>query len=152
MLLPVLACQLGPKQAVPIMAIAALMANVGKAMAWWHEVDLRAFADCSVAGVPAAALGERTLLMLTPDGVDAALEGFFLAMVPARRWLRASSLRSRPSKPPRRHFMGASAAAFPAAANRSRREWMPKADPSSRKPPPGPSVEVRMSSASASVR
>jgi uncharacterized protein len=33
-LLPVLVFQFGPKQAVPIMAIAALMSNVAKVMAW----------------------------------------------------------------------------------------------------------------------
>ena len=32
-LLPILVYQFGPKQAVPIMAIAALMSNVGKALA-----------------------------------------------------------------------------------------------------------------------
>ena len=40
-LLPVLVLQYGPKQAVPIMAIAALMSNVAKMMAWWaSQVDL----------------------------------------------------------------------------------------------------------------
>ncbi len=34
MLLPVLVYQFGPKQAVPIMAIAALMSNIAKVMAW----------------------------------------------------------------------------------------------------------------------
>ncbi len=70
MLLPVLVFQLGPKQAVLVMPIAALMANVGKVIAWWREVDWRAFATYSVTGVPAAALGARILLF--PHGVDAA--------------------------------------------------------------------------------
>jgi uncharacterized membrane protein YfcA len=89
MLLPVLVYQFGPKQAVPIMAIAALMSNIAKVMAWWREVDWRAFAAYSIPGIPAAALGARTLLVLPPQIVDIALGVFFLSMIPARRWMHA---------------------------------------------------------------
>ena len=64
MLLPVLVFQFGPKQAVPMMAIAGLMSNIAKVWAWWREVDWRAFLPYSATGVPAAALGARTLLVL----------------------------------------------------------------------------------------
>src|SRR6266851_3907414 len=37
MLMPVLVYQYGPKQAVPIMAIAAVMANLSRILAWWRE-------------------------------------------------------------------------------------------------------------------
>lgn len=94
-LLPILVYQFGPKQAVPIMAVAALMSNIAKAMAWWREVDWRAFAAYSLPGVPAAALGARTLLVLPPHIVDIALGAFFLAMIPFRRWLHARSLHIR---------------------------------------------------------
>ena len=87
-LLPVLVFRFGPKQAVPIMAIAALMSNIAKVMAWWREVDWRAFAAYSIPGVPAAALGARTMLVLPARGVDIALGGFFLVMIPLQRWLR----------------------------------------------------------------
>ncbi len=93
MLLPILVYQYGPKQAVPIMAISALMSNVGKVAAWWRDVDWRACAAYSVTGAPAAALGARTLLVLPARLVDVALGLFFLAMIPARRWLRARDLR-----------------------------------------------------------
>jgi uncharacterized membrane protein YfcA len=93
MLLPVLVFQFGPKQAVPIMAVAALMANVAKVVAWWQEVNWRAFASYSVPGVPAAALGARTLLVVPARVVDVALGAFFLAMIPARRWLHAHDFR-----------------------------------------------------------
>ena len=43
MLLPVLVWSFGPKQAVPIMAVAAVMANLARLAAWWREVDWRAF-------------------------------------------------------------------------------------------------------------
>jgi uncharacterized protein len=95
MLLPVLVFQFGPKQAVPIMAIAALMSNVGKVLAWRREVDWRAFAAYSVTGIPAAALGARTLLVLPARVVDLALGLFFLAMIPGRRRLGATRIRLR---------------------------------------------------------
>jgi uncharacterized protein len=70
MLLPILVFQFGPKQAVPIMAIAGLMSNVGKVLAWWREVDWKAFAAYSITGVPAAALGAGTLLVLPSHIVE----------------------------------------------------------------------------------
>lgn len=87
MLLPILVYQFGPKQAVPIMAVAAAMSNIAKVMAWWREVDWRAFAAYSIPGVPAAALGARTLVVLPSRVVDLALGMFFLIMIPMRRWL-----------------------------------------------------------------
>ncbi len=92
-LLPILVYQFGPKQAVPVMAISALMANVGKTAAWWREVDWRGFAAYSIPGIPAAALGARTLLVLPSRWLDAALGIFFLAMIPAGRWLRVRRFR-----------------------------------------------------------
>jgi uncharacterized membrane protein YfcA len=88
MLLPVLAFEFGPKQAVPVMAVAALMANIGKVWAWWRLVDWRAFAAYAIPGVPAAAAGARTLLVLPPRLVDMALGSFFLLMIPVQRWLQ----------------------------------------------------------------
>lgn len=93
LLLPVLVIEYGPQQAVPVMAIASLMANLAKLGSWWREVSWRAFAAYTIPGVPAAALGARTLLVLPPDIVEIALGGFFLAVIPARRWMRARDLR-----------------------------------------------------------
>lgn len=87
-LLPIIVYQYGPQRAVPIMAIASLMVNIGKVLAWWREVNWRAFAAYTIPGMPAAALGARTLLILPPRAVDIALGLFFLAMIPAQRWLR----------------------------------------------------------------
>ncbi len=92
-LLPILVFQFGPKQAVPIMAIAAAMSNLGKLAAWRREVDWRAFAAYSFPGVPAAAFGAHTLLILPARWIDMALGTFFVAMIPARRWLRTHHLR-----------------------------------------------------------
>ena len=50
MLVPVLVYEFGPKEAVPIMAVAAIMANVSRIMAWWRDVDWRACAAYSATG------------------------------------------------------------------------------------------------------
>lgn len=92
-LLPLLVFQFGAKQAVPIMAVAGLMANIGKIIAWHREVDWRAVAAYALAGAPAAALGARTLLVLPPQLVDTALGAFFLLMIPTRHWLQAHRYR-----------------------------------------------------------
>jgi hypothetical protein len=87
MLMPVLIYQYGPKQAVPIMAIAAIMANLSRILAWWREVDWRACAAYSLPAIPAAALGARTLLVLPSRTVDICIGLFLIAMVPTRHWL-----------------------------------------------------------------
>lgn len=91
-LLPILVYQFGPKAAVPIMAVAALMSNIAKVVAWRRDIDWRAFAAYSIPGVPAAALGARTLLILPSHVVDIALGVFFLVMIPIRRWQHTRSM------------------------------------------------------------
>ncbi|MBS0548491.1 MAG: sulfite exporter TauE/SafE family protein [Proteobacteria bacterium] len=90
-LLPVLALTFGPKSAIPIMAIVALMSNFAKITAWWREIDWRAAGAYALGGVPGAALGARTMLLLPAHTVDIALGTFFLVMIPGRRWLAARS-------------------------------------------------------------
>jgi uncharacterized protein len=86
MLLPVLVHVFGPKQAMPIMAVAALMANLARVTAWYREIDWRAAAAYSLPGIPAAALGARTLLALPPRLIDIGLGLFILVLIPLRRW------------------------------------------------------------------
>src|SRR6516165_8324572 len=94
MLMPVLIYEYGPKQAVPIMAVASVMANLSRILAWWRDVDWRACAAYSVTGVPAAALGARTLLALPSHTVDLAIGLFLIAMVPLRHWLARHDLKA----------------------------------------------------------
>lgn len=94
MLMPVLVYHYGPKEAVPIMAVAAVMANLSRILAWWHEVDWRACAAYSLTGIPAAALGARTLLVLPSHAVDIAIGLFLIAMVPVRHWLARHRLQA----------------------------------------------------------
>ena len=95
MLMPVLVIVFGPLHAVPIMAIAAILANLSRVLIWRRELNWRAVAAYSVTGVPAAALGARTLLVLPPRLIECALGIFFLLMIPARRWLAARGFRLR---------------------------------------------------------
>ncbi len=95
-LLPVLALTFGPKSAIPIMAIVALMSNFAKITAWWKEIDWRACGAYALGGIPGAALGARTMLLLPPRTIDIALGTFFLVMIPARRWLAARNYRIGP--------------------------------------------------------
>lgn len=91
-LLPILILEYGPQQAVPIMAVAAVMGNIGKSLAWWRDIDWRAFWAYSVFGIPGAALGARTLLVLPASIVEISLGIFFLALIPMRRWMRVRDM------------------------------------------------------------
>ena len=89
MLMPVLVIVFGPLQAVPIMAIAAILANVSRVIAWWREVEWKVCAAYSVTGIPAAALGARTLFSLPPRLIETAIGVFFIAMIFVRRRMAA---------------------------------------------------------------
>ena len=88
-LLPVLTLAFGPKSAIPIMAVVALMSNFAKITSWWRQIDWRACGVYALGGIPGGALGARTMLSLPSHWVDIALGCFFLLMIPGRRWLSA---------------------------------------------------------------
>lgn len=87
MLMPALVLVFGPREAVPIMAIASIMANASRVAAWWRDLDWRATAAYSVTAVPAAVAGVHTLLALPAGVVEAVLGVFFIGMIPVRRWM-----------------------------------------------------------------
>ena len=95
MLMPVLVIVFGPLQAVPIMAIAAIMANLSRILVWWREVDWRTCAAYSATAMPFAALGAGTLLVLPKRVIELALGVFFIAMIFVRRWMAAQDFRLR---------------------------------------------------------
>jgi uncharacterized membrane protein YfcA len=90
-LLPALVFAFGPKEAVPIMGVAGVLANLGRVAVWWRMVDWRAAAVYAATGVPAVALGARLFLALDARLVEMLLGVFMLAMVPVRRWFLARS-------------------------------------------------------------
>lgn len=87
MLMPALVIVFGPREAVPIMAVASIMANASRVAVWWRLVDWKAVAAYSVTAVPAASLGAATLLRLPVGVVELALGAFFIGMIPLRRWM-----------------------------------------------------------------
>ena len=89
MLMPVLVIAFGPVHAVPVMAIAAVLANLSRIVVWWREVNWRACLAYSVTAAPAAAIGAGTLMVLPTRVIEAALGLFFLSMIGVRRWMAA---------------------------------------------------------------
>ncbi|MEE6177262.1 sulfite exporter TauE/SafE family protein [Mycobacterium sp. 050134] len=94
-LLPVLVTMYGPRVAVPIMAVAAVMANVGRVAAWWKHIRWRPVLAYAVPGMPAAVLGAHTLLTIPQAVVENVLGGFFLLMIPIRRVIAVRQWRLR---------------------------------------------------------
>jgi uncharacterized membrane protein YfcA len=97
MLMPVLVIAFGPLQAVPIMAIAAVMANVSRVIAWRKEIDWRRCWAFAATAAPFGALGAATLLLLPTRFIEAALGVFFISMIFVRRWMAARDLKLRPA-------------------------------------------------------
>lgn len=95
MLMPILVILFGPQHAVPIMAISAIMGNLGRVFAWRREIDWKACGAYCVTAMPGAALGVHTLLALPARFVDVALGAFFIAMIPTRRWLTHHAVKLR---------------------------------------------------------
>ncbi|MTJ92208.1 MAG: sulfite exporter TauE/SafE family protein [Desulfovibrio sp.] len=92
-LLPVLSLAFGPKAAIPIMAIASIAGNASRVLAWRRQISLRAFAWYSVAAVPAAVLGVRTLWVMPADVSNLCIGLFFFALIGLRRASRTRGLR-----------------------------------------------------------
>jgi uncharacterized protein len=95
LLLPVLVTLYGPRVAVPVMGVAAVMANVGRVAAWWRQIQWRPVLAYALPGTPAAVIGAHTLLTVPQALVDGVLGAFFLAMVPVRRIVAARRWRVR---------------------------------------------------------
>jgi uncharacterized membrane protein YfcA len=75
------------------MAVAAILGNFGRVLAWWRDIDWRACAAYCSTAIPGAAIGARTLLAIPPGVAEAALGVFFLSLIGVRRWLARRSLK-----------------------------------------------------------
>jgi uncharacterized membrane protein YfcA len=91
-LMPALVLLFGPREAVPIMAIAAVLGNLGRVIAWRREVRWRSCGACCATAVPGAMVGARLLVAIPPGVAELALGAFFLSLIPLRRWLAQRSL------------------------------------------------------------
>lgn len=76
-LLPALVMMYGPRIAVPVMGIAAVMANVARVAAWWRQIRWWPVLAYALPGTPAAVLGANTLLSIPQAVVDGLLGAFF---------------------------------------------------------------------------
>ena len=77
------------------MAVAAVMANFSRILAWWREVDWRACLAYSVTGIPRRCASARGRLLALPShAVDIAIGLFLIAMVPVRHWLARHQLKA----------------------------------------------------------
>ena len=92
-LMPILVVMFGPRQAVPIMAVAAIMGNLGRVLAWRRDIDWRACGAYCTTAVPGAMIGVRLLLTIPPGVAETALGVFFLSLIPVRRWLATREFR-----------------------------------------------------------
>jgi uncharacterized membrane protein YfcA len=92
-LMPILVVMFGPRQAIPIMAIAAIMGNLGRVLAWRRDIDWRACGAYCITAVPGAMIGARLLLTIPPGVAETALGVFFLSLIPVRRWLAQRAFR-----------------------------------------------------------
>jgi uncharacterized membrane protein YfcA len=91
-MLPVLVYAFGPQQAVPMMAITAIMGNLGKVLSWWRAINWRVFFIYAGPGIPASMVGARTFLVLPPTYASFILGFSLILMVPGRRWLHAHDI------------------------------------------------------------
>jgi len=83
-MVPILVWSFGAKAAIPIMAIAATMANGTRVFIWWREVDWRAAFAYSITAVPFAILGSSTYVVLNAHAVTLTLGIFLILVVPIR--------------------------------------------------------------------
>lgn len=91
MLLPALTYTFGPKAAIPIMAIAAIMGNVSRVILWRKEINYKAFMLYAIPGIPAAVLGANTLWVMPVELSNLCIGLFFLLLIPLRRWAKAQA-------------------------------------------------------------
>ncbi|HVE52997.1 MAG TPA: sulfite exporter TauE/SafE family protein [Ramlibacter sp.] len=92
-LMPVLVVMFGPREAVPVMAIAAVLGNLGRVIAWWSAIRWPACAAYCATAIPGAIAGARLLLAIPPGAAELALGVFFLSLIPLRRWLARRDFR-----------------------------------------------------------
>lgn len=92
MLLPALAYTFGPKTAIPVMAVAAIVGNISRVILWRKDINLKAFFLYAVPGIPAAILGANTLWALPATLSNLLIGLFFLLLIPLRHWARKKTL------------------------------------------------------------
>ncbi|MBU9843003.1 sulfite exporter TauE/SafE family protein [Rahnella aceris] len=88
MLLPALTYTFGPKTAIPVMAIAAIVGNISRVLLWRKDINIRAFLLYAMPGIPAAVLGANTLWEMPATLSNMCIGAFFLLLIPLRHYAR----------------------------------------------------------------
>jgi uncharacterized membrane protein YfcA len=91
-LLPLCNFLFGPRAAVPVLTIAALLGNLSRAGVSWREIDWKAVGLYLSGAVPAALAGSLLFVKLETAWLPALFGVFVIASVPARRWAKRNNL------------------------------------------------------------
>jgi uncharacterized membrane protein YfcA len=87
-LMPALVYFYGPIQAIPVIAIVAIVANLSRIFLWWSDINWKVCFVYSLTAIPAVILGVNTLVTLNERLVEITLGLFLILLIPTRRWMR----------------------------------------------------------------
>ena len=87
-LMPALVYFYGPIQAIPVIALVAIVANLSRIFLWWSVINWKVCFVYSVTAIPAVILGVNTLITLNDRLVEITLGLFLILLIPIRRWMR----------------------------------------------------------------
>lgn len=91
-LLPLCNFLFGPRAAVPVLTIAALLGNLSRAGVSWREIDWKVVGLYLSGAAPAALAGSLVFVKLDASWLPALFGVFVIASVPARRWAKRNDL------------------------------------------------------------
>jgi uncharacterized membrane protein YfcA len=87
-LMPALVYFYGPIQAIPVIALVAIVANLSRIFLWWSDINWKVCFVYSLTAIPAVILGVNTLVALNERFVEITLGLFLILLIPTRRWMR----------------------------------------------------------------
>lgn len=87
-LMPALVYFYGPIQAIPVIALVAVVANLSRIFLWWSDINWKVCFVYSLTAIPAVILGVNTLVTLNERLVEITLGLFLILLIPTRRWMR----------------------------------------------------------------
>lgn len=87
-LMPALVYFYGPIQAIPVIALVAIVANLSRIFLWWSVINWKVCFIYSITAIPAVILGVNTLVALNDRLVEVTLGLFLILLIPIRRWMR----------------------------------------------------------------
>jgi len=87
-LMPALVYFYGPIQAIPVIALVAIVANLSRIFLWWSDINWKVCFVYSLTAIPAVIFGVNTLVTLNERLVEITLGFFLILLIPTRRWMR----------------------------------------------------------------